>query len=301
MNSIPPTVFHITHWKAGSQWVAEVLRQSAPDRFVASKVRSSTVPPPYKLKDPPPKWQDTRMTPNQLFTDPNNDQLRVEPLVPGAVYGTVYSYREYFEHLVTDEIIPKIYWVELTHFPRRVFLNWWNFGIKKMPYKCFFFIRDLRDTFVSLYFSEKTSHAIMHEKMKEYRHNLAFNSKESGLMHLIQNRPAVALIQTSWYGVPGVPVFRYENLVREPFAEFKRMVDFCGIDISNEKLKDIVLGNQFDAVSGRQPGQEDVSSHYRKGIIGDWKNHFTDKVKSEFKLRYGQVLIDTGYEKDLDW
>lgn len=35
-----PTLFHITHWKAGSQWVAEVLRDCAPDRFVNATVQS---------------------------------------------------------------------------------------------------------------------------------------------------------------------------------------------------------------------------------------------------------------------
>ena len=29
-----PTVFHITHWKAGSQWVAEILKYSDIERFV---------------------------------------------------------------------------------------------------------------------------------------------------------------------------------------------------------------------------------------------------------------------------
>lgn len=29
----PPTVFHITHWKAGSQWVRSILKLAAPDRF----------------------------------------------------------------------------------------------------------------------------------------------------------------------------------------------------------------------------------------------------------------------------
>jgi hypothetical protein len=31
---VPPTVFHVTHWKAGSQWVRAVLESAAPDRVV---------------------------------------------------------------------------------------------------------------------------------------------------------------------------------------------------------------------------------------------------------------------------
>ena len=35
-----PTVFHITHWKAGSQWVAAVLEECAPHRVVEPVVQS---------------------------------------------------------------------------------------------------------------------------------------------------------------------------------------------------------------------------------------------------------------------
>jgi hypothetical protein len=33
-----PTIVHITHWKAGSQWLYHILHQCCPDRIVAPKV-----------------------------------------------------------------------------------------------------------------------------------------------------------------------------------------------------------------------------------------------------------------------
>jgi hypothetical protein len=42
-------------------------------------------------------------------------------------------------------------------------------------------------------------------------------------------------------------------------------------------------------------------SHRRKGIVGDWRNYFTEELKVQFKALYGNVLIETGYEKNLDW
>jgi len=54
-------------------------------------------------------------------------------------------------------------------------------------------------------------------------------------------------------------------------------------------------------LTGRRPGQEDIHAHQRKGIAGDWRNHFTTRVKEVFKQRYGHVLIATGYEPDLNW
>ena len=34
---------------------------------------------------------------------------------------------------------------------------------------------------------------------------------------------------------------------------------------------------------------------------GSWRNHFTPRLRDEFKLRYGDGLISLGYERDLDW
>jgi len=33
-----PTIFHVTHWKAGSQWIKKILRKLAPDRFIESQL-----------------------------------------------------------------------------------------------------------------------------------------------------------------------------------------------------------------------------------------------------------------------
>ncbi|MBI5944981.1 MAG: sulfotransferase domain-containing protein [Chloroflexi bacterium] len=275
--------------------MAEILKQCAPERFVPARVN----PAPTRLLFAGKLVR--RTTRYQVFMDPNNQQMRVEPVLPGGIYGTVYTDREYFEHLVYNRIAPKTYLSELIHYPRRVVGNWWQFGVRKLPYKCFFVIRDLRDTMVSLYFSEKISHTLVHEGMKNFRDTLNHTSEEDGLIYLIKDRVQLAKIQTSWLGDINVLRFKYEELIKDPFSEFEKMINFCEINVGHEKLHDIISGNQFESASGRKRGEEDVTSHYRKGIVGDWKNHFTDRVKEEFKKKYGQVLIDTGYEKDLHW
>lgn len=40
---------------------------------------------------------------------------------------------------------------------------------------------------------------------------------------------------------------------------------------------------------------------FRKGVMGDWRNYFTPEHKRAFKEVAGQLLIELGYEKDLDW
>jgi len=34
---------------------------------------------------------------------------------------------------------------------------------------------------------------------------------------------------------------------------------------------------------GRKPGQEDLNSHFRKGIAGDWRDQFTPRIKAIFR------------------
>src|SRR5438094_237371 len=63
--SEPPTVFHVTHHKAGSQWVNRILHALAYDRLVLPEGR--------------------------------NDQFLTHPIQPGKVYPTVYITREEFE------------------------------------------------------------------------------------------------------------------------------------------------------------------------------------------------------------
>jgi hypothetical protein len=51
--SSKPTVFHLTHHKAGSQWVSEILKRSDPARYVASKPLTQHLKDPtvYQTKD----------------------------------------------------------------------------------------------------------------------------------------------------------------------------------------------------------------------------------------------------------
>jgi hypothetical protein len=68
------------------------------------------------------------------------------------------------------------------------------------------------------------------------------------------------------------------------------------------ELTRIVDRKSFRRLSGgRAKGQENVKSHYRKGVSGDWANHFGDDLKALFKARHGELLIRLGYENDLHW
>jgi hypothetical protein len=59
-----------------------------------------------------------------------------------------------------------------------------------------------------------------------------------------------------------------------------------------------VTQQQVESIADRLFGS---TATFRKGEIGDWRNHFTPEHKAAFKRVAGQMLIDLGYEQDLDW
>lgn len=71
---------------------------------------------------------------------------------------------------------------------------------------------------------------------------------------------------------------------------------------TSERLSRTLSKLSFSRLAGgRARGREDTNSHYRKGVPGDWANHFTPAHKAYFKERYGDLLIKLDYEDNYDW
>lgn len=85
------------------------------------------------------------------------------------------------------------------------------------------------------------------------------------------------------------------------------MRDFRGLRQGDRKIPaERVLGiaheNRFEKMaSGRKPGEENVNSHFRKGTPGDWKDHFTPKVREKFKQQYADLVAKLGYDSPDNW
>ncbi len=95
---------------------------------------------------------------------------------------------------------------------------------------------------------------------------------------------------------------RYEDLLENTESEVRRLLEFLGAKSNDKAVQRCVQKASFERLSkGRQRGEEDSTSFFRKGIAGDWKNVFTERDKQIFKEEAGDLLIELGYEKDGDW
>jgi sulfotransferase family protein len=237
------TIFHVTHYKAGSRWIYRILRHCVGPRL--------------------------------LTVRPGREQLLYEPIEPGRVYSACYATREEVEglHVPPD-----------TH--------------------RFFILRDLRDTLVSAYFSVKISHpTFKFESVNRLRERLRWANQEEGMLLALREwLPVAADIQRSWLH-SGDALVRYEDLLVDPEPILGEvLLRKCELGISRVKLREALAAESFESLSGgRKPGEEDISDHYRKGVAGDWRNHFSARVTEEFKHAYGDLLIAAGYETNGDW
>lgn len=72
--------------------------------------------------------------------------------------------------------------------------------------------------------------------------------------------------------------------------------------IQPDLLRRILDKKSFQRMSGgRAKGQEDVKNHFRKGVPGDWRNHFTPALLEAFKAQYHHLVLKLGYETDAGW
>jgi Sulfotransferase domain len=167
----------------------------------------------------------------------------------------------------------------------------------------FLVIRDLRDSVASAYFSLRYSHAVKSAYVERDRRILESLDKENAMLYLIKTWAyGSAAIQRSWLSA-GEPFFRFEEITENPAEYFRKIfVEQWGLTIDTAALDEVLARHHFSRYSGgRDKGNEDIHSHYRKGTAGDWHLHFSEKTKAEFKKRFGDVLILGGYEQDDLW
>ncbi len=99
-----------------------------------------------------------------------------------------------------------------------------------------------------------------------------------------------------------VRVVTYESLLEDPTGVLADAVRWaCGEEPDEWVVRMTVEKNSMRRLTGRRPGEEDRGEFIRKGVAGDWKNHFSAEAATIFDQLAGDVLVQLGYEQDRGW
>lgn len=89
----------------------------------------------------------------------------------------------------------------------------------------------------------------------------------------------------------------YEGLHGDARREVTRMLEFLGRDSSEACVDRCLEAGRFEQLAkGRRTGEEDRGSHFRKGVVGDWRNHLDEASAARFAERAKGWLARMGYE-----
>jgi len=158
-------------------------------------------------------------------------------------------------------------------------------------------VRDPRDMLVSAYFSHKFSHPTSHwPELVEFRKRLHVISMEAGLLAEIDFMSVAFDALSAWKHHPSVLELKVEEVTLAEIEYTTKICKWLQWDVTDQAIDFVVQSGSFEKRSGRSKGTEDQKSHYRKGMAGDWKNHFTPAVKEAFYARYANLLPKWGYD-----
>ena len=93
------------------------------------------------------------------------------------------------------------------------------------------------------------------------------------------------------------PTIRFEQMWNDPATAIKDLLIAMGRPIPEDaRLLFAIEQEAFEIYShGRARGQEDVESHHRKGIIGDWRFHWNSEKTTKFLCRFRKEMRQLGY------
>jgi hypothetical protein len=243
-------IYHCTVQRSASQWVRAILSDPRVYRFCGLTS--------YRYQDQLPGKHDPRKLTKRRF----------QKAFPRATINTT------------------------------IYVDYEGFAsIPKPPcYKAFFVMRDPRDVLISWYFSTKFSHPLMGE-LGRIRQDLNRLSEPDGMLYCIQYLDDFGLFaaQRSWADAAtndaNVLLVRYEDLIAEDsLATFEQLLRHCDIRVPGHGLEAILRSYRFEELSARPRGQEDRSAHYRKGVAGDWRNHFSERIEARFARVAGDLI-----------
>lgn len=97
----------------------------------------------------------------------------------------------------------------------------------------------------------------------------------------------------------------YEDMIHDLAAVIRQITSFIDVPLNQTLLEQVLKGSNFGAMKTNKKTnfnwvaqQEGVPKHYRKGIIGDWREQFSTEQNEHFDKVYLQVMSGSNLRFD---
>lgn len=153
-------------------------------------------------------------------------------------------------------------------------------------------VRDGRDVIISKWFFEK-DFCVQNKIIPSF--NKDFDS------YVTQTAREWENFILAWDQIAPITIY-YERFLSDPVKELSSLIfTVTGHQPDIQKVEATCQKFTKEKFSASLDTTFEHNSFVRKGIAGDWKNHFSDQNIIDFKQIAGQTLIRLGYEKNNDW
>jgi hypothetical protein len=98
-----------------------------------------------------------------------------------------------------------------------------------------------------------------------------------------------------WLNQPEVLTIHFEDLINDRVQTLNRIIDHFLARVPLQTSRQLILDFLESSINPTK------SPTFRSGKTGEWKKHFTQEHKKIFKDIAGNLLIELGFEKNLDW
>ena len=99
----------------------------------------------------------------------------------------------------------------------------------------------------------------------------------------------------------GVHCVSYEGLQADGDRVVTDILNYLQLPHSPDMVREMLERSSFEFMTGRKRGIEKVGGFNRKGVVGDWRSHFTLEDAETFQRICGDDLVALGYEANSGW
>jgi hypothetical protein len=137
--------------------------------------------------------------------------------------------------------------------------------------------RDLRDVLAS------TCHYAIHGPAKAYFASMTKEDAFEAVVDRVLPVAVAALRSVAESTPPSTLLVRYEKLHAAPVAQIERIAQHLDIELPEGFAEAAAARHHFRRESGRDPGDEDVTSYHRSGLVGSWKTTLPETQQRQIK------------------